>query len=45
MNRRGYWKMKEKFENFNLSFDWKSGDDLEVSLRDMSVLTFDREKE
>ncbi len=44
MNRRGYWKMKEKFENFNLSFDWKSGDDLEVSLRDMSVLTFDREK-
>lgn len=44
MNRRGYWKMKEKLENFNLSFDWKSGDDLEVSLRDMSVLTFDREK-
>lgn len=44
MNRRGYWKMKESFENFNLSFDWKSGDNLEVSLRDMSVLTFDKEK-
>lgn len=44
MNFRGYWKMKENFENFNLSFDWKSGDKLEVSLRDMSVLTFDREK-
>lgn len=44
MGKRGFWTIKDKFENFNLSFDWKTKDFLTVKLRSMPILTFDNSK-
>lgn len=44
MGRRGFWKMNEDFENFELSFDWKTRVPMVITLRSMPLLTIDNEK-
>lgn len=44
MGKRGFWTIKENFENFVLSFDWKTDVPMVVTLRSMPILTIDNEK-
>jgi len=41
MGKRGFWMIKDNFEDFDLSFDWRTTDFLTVQLRSIPLLTFD----